>query len=345
MKPVSADPIKKIIDARVFLSPMAGITDLPFRLMARKCGCKFAFTEMIDCNGIFHGNKKTMRMIESTPEDAPLGVQIVGSDVKKAIHAAKVCEEKGFILLDFNAACPARKVVRDGKGSALLLDTKKLAAMVGGLVKELEIPVTVKIRGGWDGDSRNYIEAAKIVESEGAKAISIHPRTRDDMYKGKPDHGVTKAIKEAVKIPVFASGNIFSAEDVKTVLEYTGCDAVAVARGALGRPWIFREINDLLSDNVQAPDPSFEELLTMIKEHFALSAGYSTVTGRIFPRMYKHLAWYLKGYKGINEVMKAYLKIKSFAELEAFLEQLNVEGKFVRLRPLIRELTGRATAD
>ncbi len=323
---IMKNAIKKIIEAKAVLAPMSGITDIPFRMMARKFGCKFAFTEMIDVNGIFYKNLKTFKLMDRVPGDTPLGVQFVGQDVEKLVYAAKVSRDKGFSVLDINAGCPARKVVKTGKGAALMQSADKFGNIMRKVVKAAGIPVTVKIRSGWDDDNLNYVEIGKIAEDAGAAAICVHARTKEKMYKGKPDHEVTANLKKALKIPVFASGNIFTAQDAKEVLTHTASDAVFVARGALGRPWIFDEINKCLNGEDEVCSIEFGDLKGIVKEHFSQSVRYSggIVT---LKRMYKHLAWYLKGYKNLNEVMKEYRNVKDLESFEMFMERLYVEEK------------------
>jgi len=323
---IMKNAIKKIIKAKAVLAPMSGITDIPFRMMARKFGCEFAFTEMIDVNGIFYKNLKTFKLMDRVSGDAPLGVQFVGQDVEKLVYAAKVSQDKGFSVLDINAGCPARKVVKTGKGAALMQNVDKFANIVRKVVKAAGIPVTVKIRSGWNDDNLNYVEIGKIAEAEGAAAVCVHARTKEKMYKGQPDHSVTLRLKQSLGIPVFASGNIFTAQAAKEVLNRTGSDAVFVARGALGRPWIFDEINRHLNGENEVYSIEFNDLKDIVKEHFSLSARYS---GDILTlkRMYKHLAWYLKGYKNLNEVMKEYRNVKDLKSFEMFINALNVDEK------------------
>lgn len=323
---VKANPIGTMIKVKTVLAPMSGITDVPFRLMCRKFGCRFAFTEMVDVNGIAYNNIKTLKYLDRVPGDEPLGVQIVGADSDRLLFAAKLCEEKGFQVLDINAGCPARKVIKGGKGSALLKDVPKLAGIVGRIVKELTIPVTVKIRSGWDEDSLNYMEVAKAVEAEGASAICIHTRTQKQMYKGRADHDITAKLKKKIKVPVFASGNIFTAGDAKKVLEDTGCDGVFIARGALGKPWIFRATEDLLAGKDEFDAPGLEEIKKIILEHFTLSLEFQ---GEFLAkkRMYKHVAWYLKRFKNLNEIMKAYQKVKDPTSFKSFVESLEIDDK------------------
>ncbi|MFH1797791.1 MAG: tRNA dihydrouridine synthase DusB [Candidatus Omnitrophota bacterium] len=317
------DAIDKMVRAKVVLAPMSGVTDIPFRMMARKFGCAFAFTEMIDVNGIIHNNRKTFKLMDRFPGDSPLGVQLVGQDEEKILYAAKICEEKGFDVLDINAGCPARKVVKGGKGAALLKDPVKLAGIIRKLVKELAIPVTVKIRSGWDKDSINYMEVAKAVVSEGAKSICIHSRRKDEMYRGKPDHNVVSILKKEVKVPVFASGNIFSLQDVKDVFAKTGCDGVFLARGALGRPWFFREINDFFSKSSQREEPPLEEIKNVIIDHCSLNMEFYNKKMAL-KRMYKHLTWYLKRLKGLDGIMRQYKNVEDFDSFCEFIK--TVEG-------------------
>ncbi|MFC1548767.1 tRNA dihydrouridine synthase DusB [Candidatus Omnitrophota bacterium] len=328
---MTVSPIDKMIAEKVVMAPMAGVADMPFRLMARKFGCGFAFTEMIDVNGIFYKSRNTFHLMERHPGDHPLGVQLVGQDEERIVHAARLCEEQGFEMLDINAGCPARKVVKCGKGAALLREPDKLARIIRRLKKELTIPITVKIRSGWNSTNLTYMEIAKAVASEGASAICVHSRTRDQFYKGKADHNVVREIKETLDIPVFASGNILEPEDVSKVMEMTGCDAVFVARGALGRPWIFKEIKSVFGGEKDFNSPSFEELKSIIMEHFKLSCNFFSAK-RAFARMYKHLCWYLKRFKDLDPVMREYRKVKDMESFREFMDRLQLDnGKYLVL--------------
>ena len=323
--------IDDVICAKALLAPMAGISDPPFRTLCRRFGCAFAFTEMIDVNGIVYNNRKTLRMLEKGPGEGPLGVQLVGQDPEKLARVARICEDKGFPVIDLNAGCPARKVIKGGKGAALLRSPKKLGELVRRMVKAVSVPVTVKLRSGWDAESLNYLEVARAAESEGARAVCIHARTKEAMYRGKSDHEVTRELKENLKIPVIASGNIFTAEDAIRVLDETGCDAAAFARGALGRPWIFKEFSALLGSSEPPEGPSFSGLKDIIREHYALSVEFY---GEYLAhkRMYKHFAWYLKGCKGLNDVMRVYMKVKTSAMFAEFLEEVALDGRRLFLK-------------
>jgi tRNA-dihydrouridine synthase B len=320
------DAISEMVKAKAVLAPMSGITDIPFRLMARKFGCRFTFTEMIDINGLIYNNQKTYGLMDTVPEDAPIGVQLVGEDADKFAKVAEICEEKGFSVLDINAGCPARKVIKCGKGSALMKDPEKLAGIIGKLVKIVSIPVTVKIRSGWDERNLNYIEVAKAAAAAGASAVGIHTRTRDAMYRGSADHSITERLKKALDVPVFASGNIFSSEDAFKVMDETGCDGVFVARGALGRPWIFKEIAASGRGKNTVISYGLDKIKDIMLEHYALYLKYSNelIAKR---RMYKHVTWYLKKYKNLNEVMKVYLKADGPESFKNFIKNLSVDER------------------
>ncbi|MFA6636397.1 MAG: tRNA dihydrouridine synthase DusB [Candidatus Omnitrophota bacterium] len=327
------DGVKLMQEARCVLSPMAGVTDIPFRIMCRRYGCRFAFTEMVDVNGMAYRNIKTMKYLDMVEEDSPLGAQIVGADENKMLEAAKICQDRGFRVIDINAGCPARKVIKVGKGSALLKDPVKLGRIIGLLARKLETPVTVKIRAGWDEESINYLEVSRIAESEGASAICVHPRTMTQMYKGAAiSHEPTKEVKQAVKIPVFASGNIFSAADAASVLKYTGCDGIFVARGALGHPWIFSDIAKAFSGDIHEDEPGFDRIKLIMAEHFKLSEEHR---GELMTtkRMYKHVSWYLKRYKNLNEVMNAYREVNDTVSFLSFLERITLDGRKMVIQP------------
>jgi tRNA-dihydrouridine synthase B len=326
------DGIAKMLEAKLILAPMAGVTDGPFRLMARRFGCRFAYTEMIDSNAFIYHSKRTMRMLTHPAEDTPLGAQIAGEDAQRMLLLAQACEEIGFDVIDVNAGCPSKKVVKGGKGAALMKDPAKLAGIVKKLVNGVKLPVTVKMRSGWDDENMNYLEVAKAVEAEGARAICVHPRTREQMYKGKAAHDIVKEVKDAVKIPVFASGNIFSPEDVADVLARTGCDGVYVARGALGRPWIFRETYDSFEGKTGFVEPSFEDIRALMAEHMQLCLDVHGEK-RAYSRMYKNICWYLKKYKNLHPIMMEYIKAKTPEAFAVFLSRLGLdEGKYLVLK-------------
>ena len=326
MQPFILNPVKEIIKNRVFMSPMAGVTDIPFRVMVQRYGCKFMFTEMVDANGLSYNSQKTIKMLDRGEDAFTYGAQIVGVDENHVSKAAKMCQDKGFSVLELNAGCPVKKVVKDGKGSALLREPKKLGKLLGRLVKELSIPVTVKMRSGWSDKELNYLEVAKIIESEGASAICVHPRTKMQMYTGIPNHEITRAVKAAVKIPVFASGNVFSPDRVTELMKTTNCDAVAVARGSLGKVWIFNEICAHLSGDVNYKNPGFDDIKKIAAEHFLLSAQFYGEE-KTLQRMYKHMQWYFKPYKNRHQIMCRYRESKTFKQFMEFIGRLKLNNK------------------
>jgi tRNA-dihydrouridine synthase B len=309
----------------VMLAPMAGVSDLPFRLISRSFGAPLAFTEMIDVRAISHRDKRTRKMLMSSPDDRPLGVQLLAADEKYVAGALDVLAEHDFDLLDFNAACPTPKVTRKGKGAALLKEPRKLGAILKILVSYAKVPVTVKIRTGWDADSVNAREVALYAEDAGISALFIHGRTKTQGYSGTVDYRHIKEVKDALKIPVIASGDNLSLSLIKKMFHETGCDGVAVARGALGNPWIFREAISLFQDDAHITvGPAMDERIATIKKHFDLVIQYSGEE-RGIGIFRKFLIWYTKGLRGIKP-----LRDKAFRtnKKDQFLEIIDELRKF-----------------
>jgi tRNA-dihydrouridine synthase B len=236
---------KSIFHAKVLLAPLSGMSDLPLRTVAREKGCKFAFTEMLAIKPLLTKSAKSFSFLRTNEFDQPLGAQIVGRDPAMMAEVATILEAMQlFTVIDVNLGCPVKKVVNKGEGSALLKDPKRIERILKKMVKAVKIPVTCKIRSGWSKETVNACEVARIAEACGVQAVTVHGRTKDQAYGGTVDYSVIKAVKEAVTIPVIGNGNIFTKEDAKRVFEITGCDHVMVARGALGNPWIFDEIEN-----------------------------------------------------------------------------------------------------
>jgi tRNA-dihydrouridine synthase B len=284
----------------VMLAPMAGVSDLPFRLISRSFGAPLAFTEMIDVRAVSHRDKRTRKMLMSSPGDRPLGVQLLGSDEKYIGKSLDVLAEYDFDLLDFNAACPTPKVTRKGKGAALLKEPRKLGAILKVLVNNSKVPVTVKIRTGWDENSVNAREVALYAEDAGINALFIHGRTKTQGYSGIVDYRNIGDVKNVLKIPVIASGDNLSLPLINKMFHETSCDGVAIARGALGNPWIFREAVRFFRDGsiiVQPPD--MDERIATILKHLDLIIecnGEERGIG-IFRKFF---IWYTKGLRGIK---------------------------------------------
>lgn len=280
------------LDNPVILAPMAGITDLPYRLIMKRFGAALVFTEMISANGLHYGGTGSEELLRSSPEERPLGVQLFGDDPERLAEAAKRVEANAD-LIDLNCGCPVKKVVGSGAGSALLRDPLKVARIVAAVRKATARPLTIKMRSGWDAASRNYLDIARLAVSEGVDAVTLHPRTKSQMFGGRADWSEIAALKEAVAVPVIASGDLFSAEAATAVLGQTSCAAVMVARGGYGNPWLIRQIIDRLAGRPEQ-QPSAEERLTVARDHLDLFlATYGPA--RTLAHMRKHLCWYTHG--------------------------------------------------
>jgi tRNA-dihydrouridine synthase B len=307
----------------LLLAPMAGITNLPVRLLAREQGAALCFTEMVSVNGLVRDGEKSFSLMKSTPGDRPLGLQLFGDDPEMLAHGARLSEEYGD-LIDINMGCPVRKVVGGGAGSALLQDPEKVRSIVRAVRRATSLPLSIKIRSGWSADSINYLETARIAEDEGADAVTLHPRTRNQMFEGRSDWSHIAALKNVLKIPVLGSGDLFTPEDIRSMFEQTGCDGVMIARGGLGNPWIFREALSLLKGEA-AIAPADEERLAVAIRHLELFVAY--VGERVAVReMRKHLCWYARGVAGAAQFRAAVNRIDSKGEMEAAMRAFFLKG-------------------
>lgn len=306
------------LKSRILLAPMAGISDLPFRLLNRKFGCELAFVEMINVRSMGHKSKRTLQMLSANHKDKPLGIQILGSEEKFILKALELLKDYEFEVLDFNAACPVKKVVRRGEGSGLLKDPKKLQKLLKLIVKNSLVPVTVKIRSGWDKDSVNAKEVALAAEDSGIKALFIHGRTRLQGYSGAVDYRVIEQVKQALEIPVIASGDIFSAQLAKKMFDETGCDAIVIARGALGNPWIFKEVNEFLKNGKIPKRPDVKEISQVMIEHLNASIDfYGERIGVVQFR--KFFSWYTKGFRRVRPLRERASTVKTREEMLAII--------------------------
>jgi len=284
------------LENNVFLAPMAGVTDLTFRLLCKEQGCGLVYTEMISAKGLCYGDKGTQALLTIRPEERPVALQIFGSEPEFMARAAYQLNALEFDILDINMGCPTPKIVKNGDGAALMRNPDLARKVIRAVVREAEKPVTVKIRKGWDEENINAVEIAKIAEEEGAAAVAVHGRTREQFYSGKADWNIIRQVKESVKIPVIANGDIFTPEDAVAVLRETGCDAIMIGRGAQGNPWIFKRILYYLETGRHLPEPSPEEKIDIALRHLKLLTEqigeYLAVR-----EIRKHIGWYLKGMR------------------------------------------------
>ncbi|MBW2630346.1 MAG: tRNA dihydrouridine synthase DusB [Deltaproteobacteria bacterium] len=298
----------------IFLAPMAGITDLPFRVLTRTFGSSLCFTEMVSANGLVRRTHKSYEYLKSSPDDSPLGVQIFGSDPDILREAAGIVTELGADLIDINAGCPVKKVLKTGAGAALMRDPAKFEAIVKSVRGATHLPLTVKIRSGWGNDELNAIEIAGIAEDCGADALSLHPRTVRQGFSGIADWNLIGLAKKSIGIPVIGSGDIRKSEDVLEMIEKTGCDGVMVGRGALGNPWIFKAITAFISNGTTPDPPSPIEREAVILQHLEMNISlYGKEMG--VKNFRKHLLWYTKGLKGGSKFRKAAILVNEMNEL------------------------------
>lgn len=300
------------LENNLILAPMAGVTNKPFRIICKQYGVGMVCTEMASARAMYHNDLKTKRLLDTTGEKRPISMQIFGSDEESMAYAAKSVSKIADIL-DINMGCPAPKVVKNGDGSKLLLDLKKAEKILKSVVDNSEVPVTLKIRKGWDKENIVAIEIAQIAESVGISAITVHGRTRSEFYSGDADWDIIKKVKENVKIPVIGNGDVIDGETAKKMLECTGVDGIMIGRGSFGRPWIFKEIIEYLKNGEEIKEPTSKEKLEVIKKHIQLAVEEK---GEIAVKeMRKHIAWYTKNLKNSSEFRSSINKIESEEEL------------------------------
>ncbi len=303
-----------IFNGYAALAPMAGVADRAMREICIEHGASFTVGELTSSKGVSMGDKKSKTLLSCHDDERPMATQLFGADPCIMAQAARAAEEFGPDFLDINMGCPAPKVISSGGGSALLKDPALAGEIVSCVVRAVSLPVTVKIRAGWDETSINAVEVARRVEAAGAAAITVHGRTRAQMYAPSVNLDIIRAVKEAVSIPVIGNGDVSSAEDAVAMYEQTGCDLVMVGRGAMGRPWIFRQINALLSEERRIPDPPLSvRMLTMIRQ-IERMMQYKDPHNAILESR-KHTAWYMYGLKGAAALRRQCAEIKSFEDV------------------------------
>jgi nifR3 family TIM-barrel protein len=299
---------------------MAGVTDMPFRVICREQGCGLVYTEMVSAKGMHYNDIKSKALTRIAEDEKPAAVQIFGSDPDILAEIAKQLDDSDACLIDINMGCPAPKITKNGEGSALMKRPDLVGQIVRAVSSASSKPVTVKIRKGWDDSSINAVEIAKIAEDNGAKAITVHGRTREQYYSGKADWGIIKKVKEAVSIPVIGNGDIFSPKEAQRMLKETNCDAIMVGRGAQGNPWIFKKMLHYFETGEILPDPTPEEKIKMIIRHMEMLVELKGMHIGIC-EMRKHIAWYIKGLKNATFVKEKVFRLTSKDEIISLLEQ------------------------
>ena len=307
-----------VLDNPYVLAPMAGVTDLPFRLLCREQGVGLLCMEMVSAKAIQYNNKNTKALLEIHPEEPPVSLQLFGSEPDVISEIAKQIEELPFSILDINMGCPVPKIVKNGEGSALMKNPKLVHEIVSKTVKAIQKPVTVKIRKGFDDTCINAVEIAKIIEDAGAAAVAVHGRTREQYYSGKADWDIIRQVKEAVSIPVIGNGDVVSGESAIAMMNQTGCDGVMIGRGAQGNPWIFSELVEYEKTGKIPERPSMEEIKKMILRHAQLQLQYKGEYLGI-REMRKHVSWYTSGLPNSARLRAEINAVESYEQLESLL--------------------------
>ena len=316
------------INGRVFLAPMAGVCNSAFRKIIKEMGCSLVFAEMVSDKGLIYNSQKTKDMLYFEECERPIAQQIFGGDKDTFVEAAKmVYDIMKPDIIDINMGCPVPKVaVKSQAGAALLKSPEKIREIVSAVVNAVPVPVTVKIRSGWDANSINAVEVAKICEEAGASAITVHGRTRSQGYSGKADLDIIKAVKESVSIPVIGNGDVVSLETARKMLEYTGCDAIMIGRGVLGNPWLIKEIDTYLKTEEVISKPTYEDKINMCYHHLDYLLKIKTEKVAVL-EMRSHVSWYIKGMPGAQQVKNLVFKVQTSDELRKILDNYLKELK------------------
>ena len=317
------------LDNKTVLAPLAGITNLPFRLMAKDAGCGLVYSEMISSNGLVYGSKKTVQLLDTVPEEKPLAVQIFGSDPDMISEAAAIVESAGASILDINFGCSVKKIVKTGSGVALMKAPEKTRALLSSARKSVHIPMTIKIRSGWDTSGAQAVNVARIAEDWGVNAVAVHPRTASQGFSGKADWSIIARVKEAVTMPVIGNGDIADASDAKAMLQQTGCDAVMIGRAAVGNPWIFSQILAHL-ENRDIPPVTPEQRFALMRHYLKVSVVYLG-EGRACRMMRSRLGWFVKGLSHSGKFRESIKQIATESEALARIDEyrdliMNIEN-------------------
>jgi len=308
------------LSAPLALAPMAGITDLPFRLICRRLGCGMTVSEMVSAKGLLYKNVKTTEMLRIDDGERPTAIQLFGSVPAELAEAARMVEASGADMIDFNMGCPVPKIVNNGEGSALMKNPQLAHDILAAMVKAVKIPVTVKFRAGWDDANRNAVEIARAVEAAGVSAVAVHGRTRQQFYEGKADWSIIADVKQAVKVPVFGNGDIFTVADGLRMLEQTGCDGLMIGRGADGNPWLFTALAAALRGEPLPQQPSLKERLAQAAEHLEMLIAYKNEVVAV-KEMRRHISAYLKGMPHAAEFRGRFHKVDTQEQFSQLLAE------------------------
>lgn len=302
------------IDDPVILAPMSGVTDLPFRRLVKRSGAGLVVSEMIASEAMVRASRQSLKMAEVAPEEFPMSVQLAGCEGHVMAEAARLNEDKGAAIIDINMGCPVKKVVNGHAGSALMRDLQHAKGLLTATVKAVKLPVTLKMRTGWDEANRNAPELARIAEGEGIRMLTVHGRTRNQMYNGRADWAFVRKVKESVSIPVIVNGDITTLEEARDALAQSGADGVMIGRGAYGRPWFLRQVMEFLKSGTRLADPSLQDQRDTVLEHYdAMLEHYGVQTGLKIAR--KHVAWYSKGLPESAEFRTRIMQIDEPAQV------------------------------
>lgn len=309
------------IEKTASLAPMASVADKAYRLMAKEFGAAYCVGEMASCKGLCYSDRKTAELLSVSAIERPMAVQLFGAEPEFMAKAVKIAERYAPDIIDINAGCPMPKIVCGGAGSALMKTPELFGELVKAAASSTDIPVTVKIRAGWNESSKNAVEMAQIAEENGAAAIAVHGRTKEQLYSGKADWDIIKAVKRAVSIPVIGNGDVQSVEDCVKMYEYTGCDLVMIGRGSYGRPWLFGQIRDYFEGRTPRPEPELDEKLDIMRRHITLLVeDKGERTGMKEAR--RQAAWYIKGIDGAAGLRNRFGRMNKLADLDELIKTI-----------------------